>query len=117
MKKKTESTMFRIGLILTIIGVILFLSTVRVGDFSFTHLGKFNTGPVIVIIWCLALAFLVIYQNLFFEILLAVITLALVVVIILNVHIYVVSTSMIKFLGILVLLFGGAGMMIRELFF
>lgn len=99
---------------MTALGVILFFSIVRVGAFSFYHLGKSNIGPVILVLWCFLLTLFVIYRSLVFELLLVFATIALIIVIILNVHIYVVSTSMIKFVAILVLIFGGAGLMIRE---
>ena len=114
--KRFRSPVFCIGLIMTLIGVILFLSTVRVGDFSFSHFSRNNIGPLLLVVWCIALALLVIRQSVFYEILLGAVTLALIVVIILNVHIYVVSTPMIRFLAMLALIFGGAGLMIRDIF-
>ena len=77
-------------------------------------MGRYNTGPMILIFWCVVLALFVIYRSVIFELLLALSTIALIIVIVLNVHIYVVSTSMIKFIAILALIFGGAGLMIRE---
>ena len=69
---------------------------------------------MILVFWCVMLALFVIYRSVIFELLLALSTIALIIVIVLNVHIYVVSTSMIKFIAILALIFGGAGLMIRE---
>ena len=111
---KKNSLMFYLGLAMTVIGVFRFFTIVRVGDFSFTHMGRYNTGPMILIFWCVVLALFVIYRSVIFELLLALSTIALIIVIVLNVHIYVVSTSMIKFIAILALIFGGAGLMIRE---
>ncbi len=114
--KRFRSPVFCIGLILTLIGVVMFLSNVRVGDFSFTHFSRNNIGPLLLVLWCIVLTLLIIRQSLLFELLLGAVTLALIVVIILNVHIYVVSTPMIKFLAMLALIFGGAGLMIRDIF-
>ena len=114
--KRFRSPVFCIGLVLTLIGVVMFLSNVRVGDFSFTHFSRNNIGPLLLVLWCIVLTLLIIRQSLLFELLLGAVTLALIVVIILNVHIYVVSTPMIKFLAMLALIFGGAGLMIRDIF-
>ena len=114
--KRFRSPVFCIGLVLTLIGVVMFLSNVRVGDFSFTHFSRNNIGPLLLVLWCIVLTLLIIRQFLLFELLLGAVTLALIVVIILNVHIYVVSTPMIKFLAMLALIFGGAGLMIRDIF-
>ena len=111
---KKNSVLFYIGLVMTVLGVLLFFSIVRVGSFSLFHLGRNNAGPVLLIIWCLLLTLFVIYRSVVFELLLALTTIALIIVIILNVRIYVVTTSMIRFLAILALIFGGAGLMIRE---
>ena len=115
MMKRFRSPGFCLGLVLTLIGVILFLSNVRVGDFSFTHFSRNNIGPLLLVVWCVVLALLIIRQSVLYEVLLGAVTLALIVVIILNVHIYVVSTSMIKFLAMLALIFGGAALMIRDI--
>ena len=113
--KKTDSRLFRIGLALTLVGVILFLSIVRVGDFSFSFFRRSNMAPTLLILWCVALALLVMRQTLIYEVILGILTLALIIIIILNVHIYVATTNMLKFIGILLLIFGGAGLMLREL--
>ena len=81
---------------------------------SFLHLGSSNAGPVLLIVWCLILTAFVIFRSAILELLLALTTIALIIVIILNVRIYVVTTSLIRFLAILALIFGGAGLMIRE---
>ena len=111
---KKNSILFYAGLIMTILGVLLFFSIVRVGSFSLFHMGRNNAGPVLLVVWCLLLALFVIFRSVIFELLLALATIALILVIILNVRIYVVTTSMIRFLAILALIFGGAGLMIRE---
>ncbi len=99
---------------MTAIGVVLFFSIVRVGGFSFHHLSRSSAGSVTLVLWCLILTLFVAYRSLIFEILLVLATGALVITIILNVHIFVITTSMLKFAAILVLIFGGAGLMIRE---
>lgn len=114
MKMKKNSILFYAGLLMTVIGVLLFFSIVRVGSFSLFHLGRSNAGPVLLIVWCLILTAFVIFRSAILELLLALTTIALIIVIILNVRIYVVTTSMIRFLAILALIFGGAGLMIRE---
>ena len=114
MKMKKNSILFYTGLIMTIIGVFFFFSIVRVGSFSLFHFGSNNAGPILLIVWCLFLTAFVIFRSAILELLLALTTVALIIVIILNVRIYVVTTSMIRFIAILVLIFGGAGLMIRE---
>lgn len=48
--KRFRSPVFCIGLILTLIGVVMFLSNVRVGDFSFTHFSRNNIGPLLLVL-------------------------------------------------------------------
>ncbi|MBP0970133.1 MAG: hypothetical protein J5744_08315 [Oscillospiraceae bacterium] len=111
---KRKNVLFYAGLIMTVLGVLLFFSIVRVGSFSFFHMGRKNIGPVLLVLWCVILALFVYFRSVLFELLLTLITIALIIVIILNVRIYVVTTSMLRFMAILALIFGGAALMIRE---
>lgn len=111
---KKYSNTFYIGLALTIAGAILFFSRVRIGSYLFPRFGSFDTAPLFLIGWALCIALLVFRPSKFTRYLMIAATLGLVITVILSAHIYFVQTPMLQFFVILAMLFGGAGLMLRE---
>ncbi|MBQ8995085.1 MAG: hypothetical protein IJ091_04665 [Oscillospiraceae bacterium] len=112
--QKKHTHLFYIGLLMTAVGAILFFSRVRIGSYLFPRFGSFDTAPVFVVAWALCFLLLVFRPSSMAKYLLALVTLALVIAVILSAHIYFVQTSILYFFGILALLFGGVGLVLRE---
>ncbi len=111
--KKYQSGTFYAGILLTAVGAILFFTRVRVGNYLFPRIGAFSTGPAFLVGWAVCLLLLVFRPGKITKILLALVTLALVISILLSAHIYIVTTSALAMFGILALLFGGIGLILR----
>ena len=113
MKKDNNLLLFLLGLAMTLAGVILFLTLVRVGSFSFSGLFRGNPAPVILIVWCLLFLLFTVTASSFSAVLLGIATLAFIIAVIANARIYIVTTSLFRFVSVLILIFGGAGLMVR----
>lgn len=113
--KRKYSNLFYVGLALTVIGAIMFFSRVRIGSYLFPRFGSFDTAPLFLVGWALCIALLVFRPSKATRYLLIAATLCLVITVILSAHIYFVQTPMLYFFFILVMLFGGAGLMLREI--
>ena len=112
---KKYSKLFYIGLALTAAGAVLFFSRVRIGSYLFPRFGSFDTAPLFLVGWALCIALMVFRPSKFTRYLMIAVTLGLVITVILSAHIYFVQTPMIQFFAILAMLFGGAGLMLREI--
>lgn len=113
--KRKFSNLFYIGLALAVIGAILFFSRVRIGSYLFPRFGSFDTAPLFLVGWALCVALLVLRPSKFTRYLMIAVTLGLVITVILSAHIYFTQTSMLSFFCILAMLFGGAGLMLKEI--
>ncbi len=112
--KSKYSNIFYIGLALTVIGAILFFSRVRIGSYLFPRFGSFDTAPLFLVGWAVCIALLVFRPSKVTRYLMIAVTLCLVITVILSAHIYFVQTPILYFFLILIMLFGGAGLMLRE---
>ncbi len=113
--KKSHTPSFYIGVVMALVGAVLFFSRVRVGSYLFPRFGSFDSAPLFLVGWAVCFLLLVLRPGNQTKILLALMTFALVITIILSAHIYFIQTPMIMFFFILALLFGGAGLILREL--
>ena len=112
---KKYSYTFYIGLVLTAVGAVLFFSRVRIGSYLFPRFGSVDTAPFFLVGWAICIGLLVFRPSKATRSLLAFVTLGLVITVILSAHIYFAPTSMLNFFAILVMMFGGAGLMVRSL--
>ena len=113
--KKSHTPSFYIGVVMALVGAVLFFTRVRVGSYLFPRFGSFDSAPLFLVGWAVCFLLLVLRPGNQTKILLALMTFALVITIILSAHIYFVQTPMMMFYLILALLFGGAGLILREL--
>lgn len=105
---------FLLGIVLTIIGAVIFLTNVRVSSFSFffRYHGTNVTG-ILMVALCILLVVYIVYSNIVTGFLLALTFLLFIVSIILSMKFYILHMSALEVFIILATFFGGIGLTIR----
>lgn len=98
------------GLFIFLIGVLLLTANVRVSGFSFFTINK---GGVVLLLMGVDLVLMILRPEKLFDYLMVVLAAVLVVLIMKNVRVYLVGMSLLKYVGIAVLLFGGLGIYLK----
>ncbi len=105
---------FLLGIVLTIIGAIAFLSNVRVSNFDvfFRYKGT-NVTALILLLLCVLFIVYIVYPNIVTGSILAIGFLVLIITIILSLKFYIVYMSALEVFLILGTFFGGIGLTLR----
>lgn len=105
---------FLLGIVLTIIGAVVFLTKVRVSSFSFffRYHGTNVTG-ILILALCILLVVYIVYSNIVTGFLLALTFLLFIISIILSMEFYILHMSALEVVIILATFFGGIGLTIR----
>ena len=106
-----KNTYELIGVIMFLIGIILFFSNVRVSGFRYFYFGK--AGLLLLLIG-IDFVLMLVKPNKIWTIGMIILCILLVVSIILNLRIYLVGMSFFKYLGIAILTFGGIGLFLKS---
>lgn len=105
---------FLLGIALTIIGAVLFLSNVRVSNFSFFYrVNGTNVTALLLLLLCILLVVYIVYPGFITGILLGVDFLAMIVTIIMSMNFYIAYISAFEVIVMLALFFGGIGLTLR----
>lgn len=113
---KFKRSDFILGLIFMITGLIMFLKNVRVGTFTFFHLGGFvNTGVIVLVLMIICFMSVIIKPNKITKSLLILSFIILILVIILSLNITVVRMSILALIIMLGMMFGGLAIMIKSM--
>lgn len=105
---------FLLGIVLTIIGAVIFLTNVKVSSFSFffRYHGTNVTG-ILMVALCILLVVYIVYSNIVTGFLLALTFLLFIVSIILSMKFYILHMSALEVFIILATFFSGIGLTIR----
>lgn len=105
---------FLFGIALTVIGAVLFLSNVRVSNFSFFYrINGTNVTALLLLLLCILLVVYIIYPGFITGLLLSVDFLAMIVTIIMSMNFYITYISAFEVIVMLALFFGGIGLTLR----
>lgn len=105
---------FLLGIVLTIIGAVLFLSRVRVSNFDFFyHYHDVNITALLLLVICILLVVYVVYSNFWTGILLGLSFIVFLVSIIMSLDFYVTHMSALELIIMLGMIFGGIGLTFR----
>lgn len=105
---------FLLGIVLTVIGAVLFLSNVRVSNFSFFY--KYhgtNVTALLLLLLCILLVVFIVYPGFITGLLLGLDFLAMIVTIIMSMNFYIMYMSAFEIIVMLALFFGGIGLTLR----
>lgn len=105
---------FLLGIVLTIIGAVIFLTNVRVSSFSFffRYRGT-NVTAILMLALCILLVVYIVYSNIVTGFLLALTFLLFIISIIMSMRFHIVYMSALEVVIILATFFGGIGLTIR----
>ena len=105
---------FLLGIVLTIVGAIMFLSNVRVSNFSlFFRFSGINVTAILLILMCIFLVAVIVYPNFVTKLILGLLFLAFVVTIIMSLDFYIIHMTALEIMLILATFFGGIGLTLR----
>lgn len=105
---------FLLGIVLTIVGVVLFLMNIRVSSFSFFFFYRgTNVTALILVALCILLVVYIVYSNFVTGLLLGIMFLLFVVSIILSMKFYIMHITAFEIVLILATFFGGIGLTLR----
>lgn len=105
---------FLLGIVLTIIGAVIFLMNVRVSNFTFffRYRGT-NITALLIILLCILLVIYIVYPNIVTGGLLGLAFLVFLISIIMSMNFYIVHMSALEIIIILATFFGGIGLTLR----
>ncbi len=105
---------FLLGIVLTIVGAITFLSNVRVSNFSlfFRYKGT-NVTAIILLLLCILFVVYIVYPNIVTGSILAIAFLVFLISIILSLDFYILHMTALEVFLILGMFFGGIGLTLR----
>lgn len=105
-----------LGIVLTIVGAVLFLMNVRVSNFSFffRYHGT-NVTAILILALCILLVVYIVYPNIVTGFLLGLTFLLFIISIIMSMNFYIVHMSALEIVIILGTFFGGIGLTLREI--
>lgn len=105
-----------LGIVLTIIGAVLFLMNVRVSTFSFffRYHGT-NVTAILILALCILLVVYIVYPNIVTGFVLGLAFLLFIISIIMSMDFYILHMSALEIVIILGTFFGGIGLTLREI--
>ncbi|MGN0152134.1 MAG: hypothetical protein ACI39Q_06640 [Wujia sp.] len=105
---------FLLGIVLTIVGAVLFLMNIRVSNFSFffRYHGT-NVTAILLVALCILLVVYVVYPNIVTGFLLGITFLVFIISVIMSMNFYILHISALEIVIILATFFGGIGLTIR----
>lgn len=105
---------FLLGIVLTIVGAVLFLSNVRVTTFTFFYRYKeVNVTAILMLLMCIFFVAYIVYSNFVTGLILGVLFLLFIVSIILSMKFHIMYMSAFEVILILMTFFGGIGLTLR----
>lgn len=105
---------FLLGIVLTIIGAVLFLSNIKVSNFTFFYrYNGTNITAILLLLMCILVVVYIVYSNFVTGLLLGIVFLGFVVSVIMSMKFYIVSMSALEVFVILATFFGGIGLTLR----
>ncbi|MBO5424169.1 MAG: hypothetical protein J6A25_01510 [Lachnospiraceae bacterium] len=105
---------FLLGIVLTIVGAILFLTNVRVSSFTFFfRYNGTNITAILMILMCILVVVYIVYSNFVTGLLLGIAFLAFVISVIMSMKFYIISMTALEVFVILATFFGGIGLTLR----
>lgn len=102
-----------LGICLLVVGLIMFISNIRVGGFTYFRLGW---GGWVLLLMGIDFILIIMKPNKIFYILMAILAILLIVSIITNMRIYMTHMSLLKWFVIAGCMFGGAGLTLKSFF-
>lgn len=105
---------FLLGIVLTVIGAVLFLMNVRVSNFTFffRYRGT-NVTALLILVLCILLVVYIVYPNIVTGGLLGLAFLVFIISIIMSMNFYIMYMSALEIIIILATFFGGIGLTLR----
>ena len=105
---------FLLGIVLTILGAGLFLSNIRISNFTFFYRYKgTNVTALLLLALCILLVIYIVYSNFVTGLLLGIVFLAFVISVILSIKFYIIDMNGLEIFIILATFFGGIGLTLR----
>ncbi len=105
---------FLLGIVLTIVGAVLFLSNVRVSTFTFFYRYKeVNVTAILMLLMCIFFVAYIVYTNFVTGLILGVLFLLFIISIILSMKFHIMYMSAFEVILILMTFFGGIGLTLR----
>ncbi len=105
---------FLLGIVLTIVGAVLFLSNVRVTTFTFFYrYREVNVTAILMLLMCIFFVAYIVYSNFVTGLILGVLFLLFIVSIILSMKFHIMYMSAFEVILILMTFFGGIGLTLR----
>lgn len=107
---------FLLGIVLTIVGAVLFLSNIRVTTFTFFYRYKeINVTAILMLLMCIFFVAYIVYSNFVTGLILGILFLLFVISVILSMKFHIVYMSAFEVILILMTFFGGIGLTLRGL--
>lgn len=105
---------FLLGMVLTIVGAVLFLSNVKVTTFTFFYRYKeVNVTAILMLLMCIFFVAYIVYTNFVTGLILGVLFLLFIISIILSMKFHIMYMSALEVMLILMTFFGGIGLTLR----
>ncbi len=105
---------FLLGIVLTIVGAVLFLSNVRVTTFTFFYrYREVNVTAILMLLMCIFFVAYIVYSNFVTGLILGVLFLLFIISIILSMKFHIMYMSAFEVILILMTFFGGIGLTLR----
>lgn len=105
---------FLLGIVLTIVGAVLFLSNIKVTTFSFFYrYNNINVTAILILLLCIFFVVYIVYPNIVTGGILGILFLLFVVSIILSMKFHIMYMSALEIILILLTFFGGIGLTLK----
>lgn len=105
---------FLLGIVLTIVGAVLFLSNVKVSTFTFFYRYKeVNVTAILMLLMCIFFVAYIVYTNFVTGLILGILFLLFIISIILSMKFHIMYMSAFEVILILMTFFGGIGLTLR----
>ena len=105
---------FLFGIVLTIVGAVLFLMNVKVSSFTFFYkYNGTNVTAILMVLMCVLLVIYIVYSNFVTGLLLGIAFLAFVISVIMSIKFYILYMSALEIFVILATFFCGIGLTLR----
>lgn len=105
---------FLLGIVLTIVGAVMFLSSITVTSFHFFYrYNDINVTAILMLLLCIFFVVFIVYSNFVTSAILIILFLMFIVSIILSMEFYIARMSALSVFLILATFFGGIGLIIK----
>lgn len=105
---------FLFGIVLTIVGAILFLMNVKISSFTFFYrYNGTNVTAILMVLMCVLLVIYIVYSNFVTGTLLGIAFLAFVISVIMSMKFYILNMTALEVFIILATFFGGIGLTLK----